>query len=202
MQLVKVVSVDFQKDFSAEDGLWYRNRPCVDFIKESLVPHFRECGFKVAEIISDYRLPRPNAGFEYCIPGQAGYESEIPEDVKYPRVWVKSMNSPIWVRENGGVAGKPARLPFPDPAAFTEWLRTTLGTPKDTREVVLIGLTLDRCVLCTAQELYFRGYRVRFLVEAVDTFSGSQKEKQAILKLPLGNWGQPISWAEFRESIG
>lgn len=197
MQRVKIVSVDFQKDFSAAGGRCYRARPCVDFIKGVLVPYLREHSLSVAEIVSDYRLPRPGDQFECCVPGKEGYESEIPGDVKHPKVWIKCMNSPVWVRESGGVADKPAGIPYPDPAAFTEWLRATVGAPQDTREIVLIGLTLDCCVLCTAQELSFRGYQVRFLVEAVDTYSGSAEEKLAILRTPLSNWGQPISWEQF-----
>jgi nicotinamidase-related amidase len=73
-----------------------------------------------------------------------------------------------------------------------------VGSANETEAVVLIGLTLDCCVLCTAQELSFRGYKVKFLVEAVDTYCGSQEEKQAILKVPLANWGQPISWEQLR----
>jgi nicotinamidase-related amidase len=77
-------------------------------------------------------------------------------------------------------------------------LRATVEDVEEAGEIVLIGLTLDCCVLCTAQELCFRGYRVRFLTEAVDTYSGSQEEKLAILKTPLANWGRPISWEQFR----
>lgn len=199
MQPVKIVSVDFQKDFSLKDGLCYSVRPCVDFIKDVLIPHFRKYNLKVAEIVSDYRLPRIGDEFECCVPGTTGYESDIPEDVKYPQAWIKCMNSPIWIRDNVGMAGKPVGRPYPHPAAFTEWLGTTLGSPKDMREIILIGLTLDCCVLCTSQELSFRGYKVRFLVEAVDTYSGSLKEKHAMLKIPHSNWGQPISWNELRD---
>jgi nicotinamidase-related amidase len=172
-------------------------RPCVDFIKQVLIPHLRERDIKLAEIVSDYRLPRPGDEFACCIPGTAGYASEIPADVKHPELWVKCMNSPVWIREHGGVADLPPGLPYPDPAAFTGWLSRTVG-PAEHTEVVLIGLTLDCCVLCTAQELSFRGYRVRFLVEAVDTFNGSLEEKLALLKVPLANWGTPIAWEQLR----
>jgi nicotinamidase-related amidase len=195
---LKIVSVDFQKDFSAPGGRCYRVRPCVDFIKTILVPHLQQHGLKVAEIVSDYRLPRRGDEFECCVPGRPGYESEISEAVKHLSRWVKCMNSPIWRRAHGGVADQPPGQPYPDPTAFTEWLTTTVGPPKDGGEIILIGLTLDCCVLCTAQELSFRGYRVRFLVEAVDTYNGSQEEKQAILKVPLANWGRPIEWEEFK----
>ena len=127
MHPIKIVSVDFQKDFSSAEGLCYRARPCVDFIKGKLVPHLREHNLKVAEIVSDYRLPRPGDEFECCVPGTAGYVSEIPDDVKHPQVWVKCMNSPIWVRENGGVAGKPAGRPYPHPEAFAAWLARTIA---------------------------------------------------------------------------
>ena len=195
-----IVSVDFQKDFSSADGLCYRPRPCVDFIKDILVPYLRKHDLRVAEIVSDYRLPRPGDRFECCVPGKVGYESEIPQDVKLPQVWVKCMNSPVWIRENGGVAAKPPGIPYPDPVGFTEWLRTTVGAPEDTRGIILIGLTLDCCVLCTAQELSFRGYQVRFLIEAVDTYGGGLEEKQTILKIPLENWGQPLSWKQLIQS--
>jgi len=199
MQPLKIVSVDFQKDFSAKGGLCYYDRPCVEFIKDVLIPHCRKHNLKIAEIVSDYRRPRPGDEFECCVPGTAGFESEISEDAKHSQVWIKCMNSPLWVRDNGGVADKPAGIPYQNPAAFTEWLKTTVGSPQDAGEIILIGLTLDCCVLCTAQELSFRGYKVKFLVEAVDTYNGSLNEKQAMFKTPHANWGQPISWNEFRE---
>ena len=67
MQPVKIVSVDFQKDFSAKDGLCYCARSCIDFIKDVLIPHFRKHNLKVAEIVSDYRLPRPGDEFSFHI---------------------------------------------------------------------------------------------------------------------------------------
>ena len=197
MKPVKIISVDFQKDFSAKNGLCYYPRPNVNFIKDKLIPHFRKHGLKIAEIVSDYRLPRPGEEFERCVPGKIGYESEIPNDIKNLQVWVKCMNSPIWIRENGGVAGRSPGIPYQHPTAFTEWLNITVGSPNEIKEIILIGLTLDCCVLCTAQELCFRGYNVKFLIEAVDTYNGSQKEKQSMLKTPHANWGHPISWKEF-----
>jgi hypothetical protein len=106
MQSIGIISVDFQRDFSAEGGLAYRSRPCVDFIKNVLMPEVRMTGLRIAEIISDYRLPRLGDEFECCVPGTTGYESEIPEDVKHPEVWIKCMNSPVWIREHGGIPNK------------------------------------------------------------------------------------------------
>ncbi len=202
MHAVRVISVDFQKDFSSPDGIGYRARPCVDFIKHELTPYFRHHGLKLAEIVSDYRLPRPGDEFECCVPGTPGFESEIPADIKHESVWVKCMNSPVWVRENGGQAGEKPGLPHPDTAAFLSWLHQTIGRPDEVSAVVLIGLTLDCCVMCTGQELSYRAYPVRFLIEGVDAFSGDPLEKASLLKTPLSNWGEGLSWDRFREMVG
>ena len=106
------------------------------------------------------------------------------------------MNPPVWIRENGGIGNKPAGLPYPDPAVFAEWVNAIVGSVGGIEEIVLIGLTLDCCVLCAAQELSFRGYRVRFLVEAEDTYTGSVEDRRAILNIPLANWGHPIPWTQ------
>ncbi len=198
MPTVKTVCVDFQKDFSSPLGIAYRPRPCVDFIKGELIPYFREHDRKIAEIVSDYRLPRPGDEFECCVPGMPGYESEIPQDIKYDLRWVKCMNSPVWTRENAGQADTVPGLPYPNPQAFLEWLVQTIGPPHETTAVVLIGLTMDCCVLCTGQELSYRAYPVKFLIEGVDAFSGDQAEKASLLKSPASNWGQAIDWQECR----
>lgn len=194
------ISVDFQKDFATVGGACYQDRPCVGFIQEILVPHCRKNGIRIGEIISDYRPPRPGALFAHCVPGTLGYESQLAVDVKDPQVWVKCMHSPVWVRENGGVAEKMPGEPYQDPNGFTSWLATVVGSPQENHTIILIGLTLDCCVLCTAQELFFRGYRVRFLIEAVDCYNGSQEEKQALFNTPLANWGKPVSWQDIRNA--
>jgi len=56
---IKIISVDLQKEFSAKSGKHYRSHSNVDFIKNILVPFLRENNIKIAEIVSDYRQPRP-----------------------------------------------------------------------------------------------------------------------------------------------
>ncbi|MBN2003623.1 MAG: hypothetical protein JXA21_09730 [Anaerolineae bacterium] len=111
------------------------------------------------------------------------------------------MNSPVWVRENGGQKDEIAGLPYPDPAAFSEWLHRTVGRPEEVSAVVLIALTLDCCVMCTGQALSFRAYPVKFLIEGVDTYSGDPAEKASLLKVPLANWGEALNWDQFKEMI-
>ena len=193
-----IISVDFQKDFTAAWGACYQFRPCIEFIQESIVPHCRKQGSRIAEIISDYRQPRPGDLFAHCDPGSPGYESELPADVKHPQAWIKCMHSPLWVRDNGGLAEKTPGKPYQDPVGFTNWLTTVVGLPGEDNDLVLIGLTLDCCVLCTAQELFFRGYRVNYLIEALDTYNGSQEEKHSLVTTPLANWGRPVSWQEVK----
>jgi nicotinamidase-related amidase len=194
-----IISVDMQRDFSTSGGACFQVRPCVDFIQKILVPHCRKHGIQLAEIVSDYRQPRPGAPFAHCVPGTPGYESDLPVDIKHAQTWVKCMHSPVWVRKHGGIAANSPSPPYSDAKGFTNWLATVVGPPQENHSIILIGLTLDCCVLCTAQELFFRGYRVKFLVEAVDTFSGSQEEKQSLFNVPLANWGQPLSWQEFKK---
>lgn len=198
-----MISVDFQKDFSDKRGKHYKFRRNVDFIKKTLIPFLKENQIKVAEIISDYRLPRPADPDDSCRAGEWGYESEIPEDIKLKPVWIKCMNSPIWVRENIGYPDKKPGLPYQNPQAFTSWLDDVVGKPEDLDAVILIGLTSDCCVFCTAQELSWRGYKVKILAEGVGTYSGDEKEKEMILtNPPFTNWAERTSWEELQEVLG
>ena len=78
-------------------------------------------------------------------------------------------------------------------------MKRSIGKPEDTDEIVLIGLTIDCCVLSLAQELNWHGYNVRILEEATDAYSGNLQEKKQILNnFPLKNWAEPISWKQFK----
>lgn len=193
---MKVLSVDFQKDFSNSDGRCYRNRPCVAFLQEILFPYLRSKNISVAEIVSDYRLPRPGDENECCIPGSFGYESDVPSDIKSSETWIKCMNSPEWTRDNAGKQGSSPGLPRPDPQAFSSWLTQTLGPPGSS--VVLVGLTLDCCVLATAISLAHRAYKVSYLNEGVDCYSGSADEKKFLLNSAAANWGNVLTWHDFQ----
>lgn len=200
MSSIRIIAVDLQKDFTAEGGIWYQPRPCVQFIKDTFVPFLAEKNIKIAEIITDYRLPHTRDDINGCVPGTQGFISEIPDDLR-TCVWIKSMNSPVWIRENIGAPDKEPGMPYQDPEAFTEWLHSTIGAPGET-EVVLIGLALDCCILCTAQELSWRGYKVTVLSEAVDTESGNQEEKERLLNgPPLSNWAKSIHWKELEKML-
>lgn len=202
MQPIKILCVDFQKEFSAPGGKHYRPHANVPFIKNILVPFLRQKNIKIAEIISDYRQPRPGDRDDSTRPGEEGYISEIPEDVKLKNVWIKCMNSPIWTRKHIGDATKKPGLPYQDPKAFTQWLNSTIGKPQVIEKIILIGLTIDCCIFCTAQELKFRGYPVHILREAVDTYSGNPQEKNMILSNPpLLNWAKVISWDALKKVL-
>jgi nicotinamidase-related amidase len=193
---MKIISVDFQNDFSSEGGRWYLPRPAVNFLLSEVIPWMRTTEYKIAEIVSDYRLPRPSETEAYCVPGQWGYQSLIPEDVRHGQRWIKAMNSPCWTRSNAGFADEPAGEPYVAAQAFSDWLCRTIGPAQQGLEVALIGLTLDCCVLSTAQELYYRGYKPLYVIEAVDSYSGMQDEKNFLFKTPLSMWGAPIAWGD------
>jgi nicotinamidase-related amidase len=200
--VIKFISVDLQHDFSAKGGSHYKVRPSVQFIKDTLLPFLQKKKMKVSEIISDYRREYNRKDNDACIPGTWGYISELPAKNENENIWIKCQNSPIWVTKNIGNPKKKPSAPYQDPKAFTRWLNSTIGKPEDIDLVVLIGLTLDCCVLCTAQELKFRRYKVRILKEATDTYSGTKTEKEMILKnYPLINWAKPIAWKELRKFL-
>lgn len=199
---MKIISVDFQKEFSAEGGRCYVARPCIPFIKDVLVPFVRERGMKIAEIISDYRLPRQGSSFHACIPGTEGYESEIPDDVKYQDTWVKALSSPAWVREHGGRADRQPGPPYTDPQGFSSWLARTVGLPSQDSEIILVGLTIDCCVLSALEELRYRGYQPSVLHEGVDTYSGDALEKEFLMKKVVTYWGKAVGWDEIKARYG
>ena len=62
---------------------------------------------------------------------------------------------------------------------------------------------MDCCVLCTAQELNFRGYKVKILYEAVDSMDSTNKEykKQLSEKSPILTWAEFITFEELRKLI-
>jgi len=199
----KFISVDLQRDFTDEKGVGYKKRPSVDFVKSELSPFFVEKNISINEIVSDYRAPRLGDRGDLCYPGEWGYESIVSEEAKNPDIYVKCMNSPIWTRENIGVPDSKPGIPYQDPKRFNSWLERTIGKPQDEIGIVLFGLTVDCCVLCTAQELNFRGYNVYILEEATDTYSGGLEEKKIILNNPpLTNWAKKISWEEIKDSVG
>jgi nicotinamidase-related amidase len=93
-------------------------------------------------------------------------------------------------------------VPYQDPDLFDKWLNKVVGKPSELEMVVLMGLTADCCVFCTAQELSWRGYNVRLLSEGVGTYSGKKKEKEMILRNPpLTNWAEEISWNELKRLL-
>lgn len=195
----KMISVDFQGEFVSSDGRWANPGKSVHFIEGTLIPFFREHQLRVFEIISDYRQPRPGDSGDGCYPGTPGYESKIPSDVKSGDIWVKCMNSPIWTRENIGKANAEPGLPYQDPDQFTEWLLRTVGQPDSLDFVTLFGLTADWCLLCTAQELSWRGYAVKILEQGTDVVNGDEEYKRQLLtKSPLLNWASVISWCELK----
>jgi nicotinamidase-related amidase len=204
---IKFLSVDFQHDFSRQSGYWMQRhgplpRSSVTFLHRKLIPYLKERNERISEIISDYRLPRPSEQLEYCVPGTPGFESEIPFDLVRGRRWIKSMNFPSWTRAHAGDRTKIAGIPYCAPTEFGEWLIESIGRPENNSGVILIGLTLDCCVLSVAQELKHRGYKAFYLFDAVDTYRGTLREKNSLFRTPLPLWGTKIEWKEFQKTVG
>ena len=201
-EITKIICVDFQKDFTSPEGNWFNPGKSVNFIKDTFIPFIRENHITIFEIISDYRQPRPGDVRDGCRPGMQGYESDIPVDIKSNDIWIKCMNSPIWIRENiGDPDGQPG-IPYQDPEKFTKWLDRTIGRPNDLDFVTLVGLTVDRCVFSVAQELSWRGYSVKILDEGTDAVYGDEDYKrQLFTKSPLLYWASVIIRRRLKDNI-
>jgi nicotinamidase-related amidase len=195
----QLISIDLQNDFTTENGLHYKVRPSIQFDKEVLFPFLKEKGIKIAEIVSDYRQPRPGDRDESCVPGTWGYESIVPREIVKSQ-WLKCMNSPIWVRENIGNPDKVAGLPFQDPKAFGEWLEKNIGDKEEVTPI-LFGLTLDCCVLSTLQELNWRGYYPKVLYEATDHYMATEEAKNKVIESAVTNWADVIYWDQLKKEI-
>ena len=190
------IAVDIQNEFATEGGKFYTPKPSVEFLKSTMFPYLRERGIQVNDIISDYRQPRPGDSGDGCAPGTWGYESLIPDDLR-KSLWIKAMNSPIWIREHGGDGSKVPGKPYPDSAAFGKWVEENIGAPETTRPV-LFGLTIDCCVLSAVQEFRWRGFSPVVIREAVDHASGKEDDKDIVLeKTALSWWSEAVDWKQF-----
>jgi hypothetical protein len=187
-----LIAVDLQNDFASEGGRLYSPLPCLGFLRETLLPHLESTAVEVCQIVSDYRQPRPGYTKGCCEPGDRGFESVLPDRLTRSRL-IKSMNSPVWTRDNIGEPHKEPGQPYPDPGRFTAWLQRWVGSPSDVQPV-LFGLTADCCVLCVAQELFWRGYETSILREGVDCPSGSPADRDTVLGTIAQNWAGTIEW--------
>src|SRR3990167_4461183 len=190
------IAVDLQNEFAIEGGKFYTPKPSVVFLKETLFPYLKEHNIKVNEIISDYRQPRPGDGGDGCHPGEWGYESLVPAELR-KSLWVKCMNSPIWIRDNIGNKNANPGLPYADSKAFGDWVKRNVGSPRETMPVIF-GLTIDCCVLSTIAEFRWRGYEPIVIRETVDHSSGKIKDRDVVLdKTAIRWWANVMNWDEF-----
>ncbi len=195
------IAIDIQNEFASEGGKFYSFKPSVIFLNTVLFPYLRKNNIKINEIISDYRQPRPGDAGDGCCPGEWGYQSLIPNDLR-KSLWIKCMNSPIWIRENIGIKDKKPGQPYPDSKVFGKWINDNIGVPGEVRPIIF-GLTVDCCVLSTVQEFRWRGYNPIIIREAVDHASGSEADKNLVLeKTALRWWAEVLDWVEFSKLVG
>jgi hypothetical protein len=195
------IAIDIQNDFATEGGKFYTVKPSIKFLRGILWPYLRQKGLKVNEIVSDYRQPRPGDGGDACHPGEFGYESILPNDLR-KSLWIKCMNSPIWIRKNIGDPTKEPGQPYPDSEAFGKWVEENIGLPEEVRPIIF-GLTIDCCVLSAIQEFRWRGFSPIVISEAVDHVSGKEEDKKVVLeKTAIKWWAEVLIWEEFLKIYG
>lgn len=203
VQDLQFLCVDIQNDFASEGGKYFVPGSSLGFVRDVFVPFLRERGLKAVEIISDYRQPRKGDPRDCCRPGEWGSISQLPEDVRKGKQWIKSMNSPVWTRKGAGDPDSVPEEPYQDPDDFGRWLSENLGVPERSLTVVVFGLTLDRCVLSTVMELSWRGYRPLVLTEGTDLSNGDTAGKDMFLRsIPFIHWGEPLDFNELKRMVG
>ncbi len=195
--MVRLMAVDLQYDFTRPKGQHFKpERTSVNFVRKEIIPFLVEKEIKIAEIISDYRQPRPGDLDDSCRPGEWGYTSEIPDDLVETR-WIKCLNSPLYTRKNIGVEKRKPGKPEADAEGFYSWLNGCIRRDyHNMGTFILFGLTLDCCVLCTAQAIRFHGYDVKIVMEGTDTYDGFPLNKTVVMNRVLRNWAEPVTWAE------
>lgn len=92
------------------------------------------------EIVSDHRTEGGDEADTTCVPGQWGYRSAMPADLRSVSPGVKASIAPTWVRDGGGRAGAVPGPAKADPVGFTTWLESSLGPAASTGPVVIVGL--------------------------------------------------------------
>lgn len=194
------LAVDLQNDFATFGGKFYTPKPCTRFLLDTFFPFLTEKEIKVNEIVSDYRQPRPGDRGDCCHPGEWGYESVVPSYLR-KSLWVKSMNSPVWIRENIGDSSKAPGLPYPDSQKFYDWVLKNIGRQGEVTPVVF-GLTIDCCALSTVQELSWRGYYPLVLREGVDHATGKIPDRDRLLESPVSNWADVVGWEDLKRKLG
>ena len=206
---IHFLSVDLQYDFTQPGGKHYNpKRSCLKFIRGTLIPYFEKhvpaeqpTEQSLNEIISDYRLPRPGDEYHSCDPGEPGYTSEFASHL-LEHQWVKCMNSPIFTREGIGRPHAKPGLPYPDGAGFAKWIKQIEPDPACPHMFVIFGLTLECCVLCTAQMLRMLGYNPRILLQATDTYDGNAESKRLTQRLVVDNWAKAVTWNQVLDEVG
>ena len=171
------ICVDYQYDFINPNGKNYVKGESVTFIQNVLIPYFMKNDIKVAEIISDYRLPRGKSKNESCVPGTNGFISQLPDSLRKNTPWIKCMHNPLWIRKNIGLINVKLGPVFQCPEQFNKWISKNIKHDN----IVLFGETADCCLLQVASELYFRGFNVFYIYEATDPMAERLKYKNEIL---------------------
>jgi len=200
----KFLCVDFQNEFVHPNGIWFQHDcESIDFIRKTLTPFLKKKKIKASEIISDYRQPRPGDLGEGCFPGTMGYESALSKDIKSSSQWIKSMSSPVWIRDNIGSPLAFAGVPYQDPKKFNAWLHKEFGEADETFEIIVFGLMLDESVFCTCQELGWRGYSVKVLTEATDVRRCKERPnvKNQLISGGIMEWLKFISFEELKKVV-
>ncbi len=188
---MKVILVNFQNEYLSKKGKWYRKSKMPKFITTRFIPFCERHKLPVYEIKSDFGSPNltKNIG---CAPGTYGFKTLIPDSKFAAKPFIKSDNSPNFVRENNG------EMPVEKPLEFKHWLDVNIGDPSQIGYVLVLGMGLESSIALIGNEMAKYGYKIRILKEGTESTNKNKKYTDFMLdKFPLVSWGKIINFVTF-----
>lgn len=190
---MKVILVNFQNEYLSKKGKWFSKSKITKFITSRFIPFCDRHNLSIYEIKSDYSTPNM-INQNGCVPGTFGFKSLIEEGKLAAKPFIKSDNSPNFIRPNHG------DNPVEKPEEFKHWLDENIGDPSQIAYVLLLGIGLESSITMIGHEMAKYGYKIKILKEGTDTTNKKYTEFM-LDKFPLVSWGKVINFVNFVKEL-
>lgn len=192
---VKVILVNFQNEYLSKKGKWYRKSKITNFIIDRFIPFCERHNLSVYEIKSDYSSPNSTKQVG-CAPGTYGFKTLISDSKFASSPFIKSDNSPNFVREKNG------EMPVEKPIEFKHWLDVNIGDPSQIGYVLILGMGLEASITMIGHQMSKYGYKIKILKEGTESTNKNKKYTDFMLdKFPLVSWGKVVTFVNFVKDL-
>lgn len=192
---VKVILVNFQNEYLSKKGKWYRKSKITSFIIDRFIPFCERHNLSVYEIKSDYSSPNSTKQVG-CAPGTYGFKTLISDSKFASSSFIKSDNSPNFIREKNG------EMPVEKPIEFKHWLDVNIGDPSQIGYVLILGMELESSITMIGHQMSKYGYKIKILKEGTESTNKNKKYTDFMLdKFPLVSWGKIVTFIDFVKDL-